>query len=70
MKRAIKVAYVRVEPYHPFRYLDEQSFRFNSQNGRDCDRFMQVMESLKGKKLTYKLLIGESIGREPKSWTC
>src|ERR1051325_6132347 len=29
LKRALKGAYVSVEPFHLFRYLDEQAFRFN-----------------------------------------
>jgi transposase-like protein len=30
LKRAIKGTYVSIEPFHLFRYLDEQSFRFNN----------------------------------------
>ena len=30
LKRAIKGTYVSVEPFHLFRYLDEQAFRFNN----------------------------------------
>jgi hypothetical protein len=30
LKRAIKGTYVSVEPFHLFRYLDEQCFRFNT----------------------------------------
>lgn len=71
LKRTIKGTYVSVEPFHLFRYLDEQTFRFNSRKVKDCDRFITVVESLNGKRLTYKELIGgESIGQEPKSWTC
>ena len=29
-KRGLKGTYVSVEPFHLFRYLDEQSFRFNN----------------------------------------
>jgi hypothetical protein len=29
LKRALKGTYASVEPFHPFRYLDDQSFRFN-----------------------------------------
>jgi len=29
LKRAIRGTYVSVEPFHLFRYLDEQAFRFN-----------------------------------------
>jgi hypothetical protein len=29
LKRTLKGTYVNVEPFHLFRYLDEQAFRFN-----------------------------------------
>ena len=29
LKRGIKGTYVSVEPFHLFRYLDEQAFRYN-----------------------------------------
>lgn len=39
LKRILKGTYVSVEPFHLFRYLDEQSFRFNNRKGNDSDRF-------------------------------
>ena len=39
LKRAIKGTYVSVEPFHLFRYLDEQAFRFNNRKGSDAIRF-------------------------------
>src|SRR3712207_5576445 len=33
LKRGIRGTYVSVEPYHLFRYLDEQAFRFNERAG-------------------------------------
>jgi hypothetical protein len=30
LKRSIGVGYVSVEPFHLFRYIDEQAFRFNN----------------------------------------
>jgi len=30
LKRGLKGTYVSVEPYHLFRYLDEQAFRYNN----------------------------------------
>ena len=38
LKRTIKGTYVSVEPFHLFRYLDEQSFRFNKRKHEDGDR--------------------------------
>jgi transposase-like protein len=59
LKRAIKGTYVSVEPYHLFRYLDEQTFRFNSRHGNDSERFEKVTERISGKRLTYKELTGK-----------
>jgi transposase-like protein len=58
LKRGIKGTYVSVEPFHLFRYLDEQSFRFNERKGKDADRFLKVVKSVAGKRLTFGELIG------------
>src|SRR4029077_18043884 len=40
LKRGINGTYVSVEPYHLFRYVDEQAFRFNNrQDMNDSQRF-------------------------------
>jgi transposase-like protein len=62
LKRGIKGTYVSVEPFHLFRYLDEQTFRFNTRKGKDADRFVEVMGSIAGKRLTYDELIGKKTG--------
>jgi transposase-like protein len=59
LKRMIKGTYVSVEPFHLFRYLDEQSFRFNTRKGTDADRFVKAAAALTGKRLTYAELIGK-----------
>ncbi|MDQ3817543.1 MAG: IS1595 family transposase, partial [Acidobacteriota bacterium] len=59
LKRSIKGTYVSVEPFHLFRYLDEQSFRFNERKGKDADRFIKTVQSVSGKRLTYEELIGD-----------
>ncbi len=43
LKRGIKGTYVSVEPYHLFRYLDEQAFRFNEREGVDGERFVKTL---------------------------
>jgi len=58
LKRAIKGTYVSVEAFHLFRYLDEQSFRYNTRKGVDGDRFRRVARAIIGKRLTYNGLIG------------
>ncbi len=59
LKRSLKGTYVSVEPFHLFRYLDEQAFRFNERKGKDADRFTKVTEHVAGKRLTYKELTGK-----------
>ncbi len=59
LKRTIKGTYVNVEPFHLFRYLDEQSFRFNERKGNDGDRFMTAVTGIVGKGLRYIDLIGK-----------
>jgi transposase-like protein len=58
LKRAIKGTYVSVEPFHLFRYLDEQTFRFNSRKLTDGARFTEMLSRLAGKRLTYASLLG------------
>jgi len=57
--------YVSVEPFHMFRYLDEQCFRFNERFGNDQDRFLAAMQGAVDKRLTYKLLTGKQEDASP-----
>ncbi|MFY9823837.1 MAG: IS1595 family transposase [Thermoanaerobaculia bacterium] len=59
LKRSIKGTYVSVEPFHLFRYLDEQSFRFNTRKVSDGARFLLAAAGIIGKRVTYKELIGK-----------
>src|SRR3954470_10818363 len=54
----LKGTYVNVEPFHLFRYLDEQVFRFNNRTDTDAGRFAGVLASVTGRRVTYKMLIG------------
>ncbi len=58
LKRAIKGTYVSIEPFHLFRYLDEQAFRFNERKMSDAERFSLAIKGIVGKRLTYQDLIG------------
>lgn len=64
LKRGLNGTYVSVEPYHLFRYVDEQAFRFNHRKDadgealNDADRFVIAMRQIVGKRLTYSELIG------------
>jgi len=59
LKRTLGGTYISVEPFHLFRYLDEQAFRFNRRKGTDADRFLAVVSLISGKRLEYKQLIGK-----------
>jgi len=62
LKRAIKGTYVSVEPFHLFRYLDEQSFRYNERHDKDAQRFQKVLNSIAGKRLTWNTLTCQEAG--------
>ena len=60
-KRGLKGTYVSVEPFHLFRYLDEQVFRYNQrkQPMNDSGRFEIVLSHVLGKRVTYAELTGK-----------
>jgi transposase-like protein len=60
LKRGLNGTYVSVEPFHLFRYLDEQTFRFNNRKANDAYRFDLAVSQIVGKRLTYSSLIGKS----------
>lgn len=47
-----------MEPFHLFRYLDEQAFRYNNRTMTDGERFVAVMKQIVGRRVTYKQLTG------------
>jgi transposase-like protein len=61
LKRAIKGTYVSVEPFHLFRYLDEQTFRFNNRKMTDGMRFLRAAAGIIGRRLTYADLTGAEV---------
>lgn len=66
LKRTLSGTYTSVEPFHLFRYLDEQAFRFNERrNARgDLGRFKKVAGACAGKRLTYKAVTGKIASNE------
>jgi len=59
LKRGLHGTYVSVEPFHLFRYLDEQAFRYNNRKDMsDADRFSEAIRRIVGRRLTYQELIG------------
>ena len=61
LKRTLAGTYVSVEPFHLFRYLDEQAYRFNNRrDATDYDRFRTAASQIVGKRLTWKQVIGST----------
>jgi transposase-like protein len=59
LKRGISGTYVSVEPFHLFRYLDEQAFRYNNRKATDAERFGATVEGIIGRRLTYEQVTGK-----------
>ena len=64
LKRGLRGTYVAVEPFHLFRYVDEQVFRYNNRKTKerpmnDADRFALAMSQVAGRRLTYSQLTGK-----------
>ena len=63
-KRQLGGTHVSVEPFHLFRYLDEEMFRYNYRRDGDrkltnSDRFNLILSQIAGKRLTYKEVTGK-----------
>src|SRR5271165_3073011 len=64
LKRGLKGTYISTEPFHLFRYLDEQAFRFNNRATKeqfvgDGDRFQLALSQVAGKRLTFEEVTGK-----------
>jgi transposase-like protein len=64
LKRGLKGTYIAVEPFHLFRYVDEQVFRYNNRATKyqfvsDGDRFQMVMRHIANRRITYQELTGK-----------
>jgi len=59
LKRGLNGTYISVEPFHLFRYIDEQAFRYNNRKDmNDGARFVKILSQIVGKRLTYAELTG------------
>lgn len=66
LKRGLSGTYVSVEPFHLFRYLDEQTFRYNNRRALgDFDRFRLALSQITEKRLTYNRLTGKEMEAAP-----
>jgi transposase-like protein len=64
LKRGLKGTYISVEPFHLFRYLDEQTWRYNNRATKknpmnDGDRFQLALSQIAGKRLTFAEVTGK-----------
>ncbi len=64
LKRGLNGTYVGVEPFHLFRYVDEQVFRYNNRGTKenkvsDSDRFELALSQIAGKRLTFAEVTGK-----------
>ena len=65
LKRGLHGTYISVEPFHLFRYCDEQAFRYNTRKDADGEkitdatRFSMAVSKIAGKRLTYAELTGK-----------
>src|SRR5581483_4970062 len=65
LKRGLGGTYVAVEPFHLFRYVDEQAFRFNNRKDadgnklNDSERFQLALSQIAGKRLTFAEVTGK-----------
>jgi hypothetical protein len=59
LKRGLNGTYVAVEPFHLFRYVDEQVFRYDNRDMNDAQRFELALSQIAGKRLTYAELTGK-----------
>jgi transposase-like protein len=64
LKRGLGGTYVSVEPFHLFRYIDEQAFRFSNRGSKknpvhDGQRFQMILSNVAGRRVMYKELTGK-----------
>jgi transposase-like protein len=68
LKRSIRGTYIKPEPKHLSRYLDEQVYRFNTRKMLDGERFATVLRAVSGCRLTWQDLTGKiPKSREPEA---
>jgi transposase-like protein len=73
LKRGLKGTYISVEAFHLFRYVDEQSWRYNNRKHADgtiitdAERFSELCRKVVGKRLTYTELTGKQVEERPEA---
>lgn len=67
-KRGLRGTYVTCDAPHLFRYLDEQTFRFNNRGLTDAGRFALLCGGVSGKRLTYNQLTDNEVFKQLRLW--
>lgn len=65
LKRGLGGTYVSVRPFHLFRYLDEQVYRYNKRELANTERVAGILREISGRRLTYDELTGKVKKGEP-----
>jgi transposase-like protein len=60
LKRGLHGTYISVQPFHLFRYLDEQTYRYNNRKQTDAERFSGVVGTVTDRRVTYAALTGKT----------
>ena len=66
LKRGLGGTYVSVRPFHLFRYLDEQVYRYNKREQSNLNRVTGVLGNIEGRRVTYKELTGRKPEPSPR----
>ena len=61
LKLGLRGTYVSVEPFHLYRYVEEQVFRFNERKATDGERFQLALSKIVNKRIKYNELIGKEL---------
>jgi transposase-like protein len=64
LKRCFRGTHVSVEPFHLFRYLDEEAFRFKIRRDKDGERFVKAVGGIEQGHLTYRQLTSGALAPE------
>lgn len=70
VKRGLNGTYVSVEPFHLFRYIKEQPFRYNHREMTDGGRLQGAMSQIVGKHPNYAGLLARRARRSERFTNC
>ena len=59
LKRSLKGTYIKVDPFHLFRYVNEHTLRYNQRHAVDSGRFRSVVRNTCGRRLTFAEVTGK-----------